>query len=113
MINSIPNQRQYPRRAVFIIAEYKLKEGTYRNLIKNICADGLFVRTWRKFVAEESIVLKFPLFQFDKTIQVSGKVVRNDHDGFAVTFDEPIQGLICKDGHLPEIVHESDRSPLK
>ncbi len=60
-------------------------------------------------MAGESIVLKFPLFQFDNTIQVSGKVVRNDQDGFAVTFDEPIDGLICKEGHLPEIVHEDDR----
>ena len=103
------NRRQYPRRNAFIIAEYTLKEGTYRDFIENISADGLFVRTWRKFVAEESIVLRFPLFQFDNTIQVYGKVVRNDHDGFAVTFNEPIQGLICNDGHLPEIVHETER----
>ena len=109
MMNRIPNNRHYPRRSAFIIAEYKLKEGTYRDFIKNISADGLFIRTWRKFVAGESIVLKFSLFQFDNTIQVYGKVVRNDQDGFAVTFDEPIDGLICKDGHLPEIVHEGDR----
>ncbi|MDX2490940.1 MAG: PilZ domain-containing protein [Desulfosarcina sp.] len=108
-MNRIPDNRQYPRRSAFIIAEYKLKEGAYRDFIKNISADGLFVRTWRKFVAGESIVLKFPLFQFDNTIQVSGKVVRNDQDGFAVTFDEPIDGLICKEGHLPEIVNEGDR----
>jgi Tfp pilus assembly protein PilZ len=104
------NRRQYPRRTAFIIAEYTLKEGTYRDFIKNISADGLFVRTWRKFVAEESIVLKFPLFRFDQTIQVSGKVVRNEGDGFAVTFDEPIHGLICKEGQLPEIVHEGERN---
>lgn len=109
MMNRVSNNRHYPRRSAFIIAEYKLKEGTYRDFIKDISADGLFVRTWRKFVAGESIVLKFPLFQFDNTIQVSGKVVRNDQDGFAVTFDEPIDGLICKEGHLPEIVHEDDR----
>ena len=108
-MNPEPNQRQYPRRTAFIIAEYTIKEGTHRDFIKNISADGLFVRTWRKFVAEQSIVLKFPLFQFDHTIQVYGKVVRNDHDGFAVTFDEPIKGLICKEGHLPEIVHEGNR----
>ena len=109
MMNRVPNNRHYPRRSAFIIAEYKLKEGPYRDFIKNISADGLFVRTWRKFMAGESIVLKFPLFQFDNTIQLSGKVVRNDQDGFAVTFDEPIDGLMCKEGHLPEIVHEDDR----
>lgn len=60
-------------------------------------------------MAGESIILKFPLFQLDGTIQVHAKVVRNDHDGFAVAFDEPIQGLIGKDGLLPQIVHESER----
>jgi hypothetical protein len=103
------NQRQFPRRAAFIIAEYTTDEGTFRDVIKNIGANGLFVRTWRKFVAEESIVLKFPLFSLDQIIQVSGKIVRNDRDGFAVAFDTPIQGLICKAGHLPEIVHAGER----
>ena len=107
-MRSKPNQRQFPRRAAFIIAEYKTDEGTFRDLIKDIGASGLFVKTWRKLVADESIVLKFPLFRLDQMIQVPGKVIRNDHDGFAVSFDSPIQGLICKDGHLPEIVHETD-----
>jgi len=72
-MTSIPNNRQYPRRTAFIIAEYTFKEGTFQDMIKDISADGLFVRTWRKFVAEESISLRFPLFQFDNNIQVSGK----------------------------------------
>jgi len=71
--------------------------------------DVLFVKTWRKFEYGTPIILKFPLFSFDKIIQVSGKVIRNDPNGFAVSFDKPIKGLICKKGHLPEIVHESDR----
>ena len=108
-MNSKTNQRQFPRRAAFIIAEYTTDEGTFRDIIKDIGANGLFVKTWRKIVAEEPIMLKFPLFSFDKIIQVSGKVVRNDQEGFAISFDKPIQGLICKDGHLPEIVHETDR----
>jgi len=32
-MNPIPNNRQYPRRTAFIIAEYTLKEGTYRDVI--------------------------------------------------------------------------------
>ena len=104
-----PNRQQRSRRTSYIIAEYTVKEGTHRDVIKNIGAGGLFIRTSRKIAEGQSIVLEFPLLRFDNTIQVSGKVVRNDHDGFAVTFDEPIQGLTCKDGHLPEIVHEADR----
>ena len=108
-MNPIPNQRQYPRRASYIIAEYLVKERTFRDVIKNIGAGGLFVRTSRRVAVGQPILLRFPLFQFANTIEVSGKVVRIDRNGFAVRFDEPIDGLICKEGHFPEIVHESDR----
>ena len=109
-MNPIPNQRQYPRRAAFIIAQYTVIEGTFRDIIKNIGAGGLFVRTDRRIAIGQPILIKFPLFQFDNTLQVPGRVVRRDPHGFAVTFNEPIHGLICKEGHFPEIVHESDRS---
>lgn len=111
-MNPIPEKRQHPRRAAFIIAEYKVEGKTHRDMIKNIGANGLFVKTWRKFTAEKPVELKFPLFDFDRIIRVTGTILRNDHDGFAVVFDKRIKGLICKDGHLPEIVHEGDR-PIK
>ena len=108
-MNPIPEKRQRPRRAAFIIAEYDVEGRTYRDVIKNIGADGLFIKTWRKIVAEKPITLKFPLLTFDHIIQTYGTIIRNDSSGFAVKFDEPIKGLICEDGHLPEIVHEGDR----
>lgn len=104
------DQRRYPRKAAFIIAEYTTTEGTFKDVVKNIGAEGLFVSTWRKFEYGQRISLKFPLFRLDRTMQVSGKVVRNHHDGFAVSFDKPIHGLMCQEGHLPEIVQESDRA---
>lgn len=106
-MNIPANRRLHPRRAAFIIAEYTIKEGTFRDVIKNISADGLFVTTWRSVVADQPILLRFPLFQLDHTIQVSGKVVRTERDGFAVAFDDPITGLTCKEGMLPEIVHQA------
>lgn len=104
-----PEQRQYPRHAAYIIAEYSVLEGTFREVIKNISAGGLSVRTNRKIAVGQPISIKFPLFQFDNILQVSGRVVRRDPNGFAVTFSEPIHGLLCKQGHFPEIVHEGDR----
>jgi hypothetical protein len=112
-MNPKPNQRQFPRRASYIIAEYTIKNRTHRDVIKYIGAGGLFVRTSRRVAVGQPIVIRFPLFRFDNTIQVSGKVVRLDRDGFAVSFDNPIDGLICKEGHFPEIVHEGDRSTEK
>ena len=43
-----PNNRQYPRRTAYIIAEYIVIEGSFRDIIKNIGAGGLFIRTDRK-----------------------------------------------------------------
>ncbi len=103
------NQRRFPRRAAFIIAEYTVKEGSYRDIIKNIGATGIFIGTWRRIAEGQAIDLKFPVFEFENLLQVSGVVARSDSKGFSVVFDQPIEGLICKVGHFPEIVHESDR----
>ena len=103
------NLRRYPRRAAFIIAEYTVREGVFREIIKNIGATGVFIRTWRRVAEGQPIELKFPVFEFENQLQVSGSVVRSTSKGFSVVFDRPIDGLICKEGHFPEIVHEGDR----
>ncbi|WP_319525708.1 PilZ domain-containing protein [uncultured Desulfosarcina sp.] len=106
----IPNRHEYPHRTAYIIAKYTVKEGTHRDVIKNIGAGGLFIKTSRKVSLGQAVALEFPLFQFDKIIKISGQVIRGDHDGFAVEFDKPLDGLDCKDGEFPEIVHESERA---
>ena len=103
-----PNNRQYPRRTAYIIVEYTVLEGCFRDIIKNIGAGGLFIRTDRKIAVGQPILTKFPLFNFDKTLQVSGRVVRRDPDGLAVTFTETVSGLICREGHFPEIFREDE-----
>ena len=103
------NQRQFPRRPAFIIAEYTVREGTFRDIIKNIGATGVFIGTWRKITEGQPIELRFPVFEFDEQLQIMGIVVRNSVKGFSVAFDEPIHGLICEERAFPEIVHESER----
>ena len=107
--NPSTNQRQTPRRTAFIIAEYTVREGVFRDIIKNIGTSGMFIGTQRSVAEGQTIQLKFPLFEFDHLVQIQGKVVRNTPSGFAVTFDEPIAGLTGKDGQFFEIVHEIDR----
>ncbi len=104
-----PEQRQYPRRTSYIIAEYTVLEGTFRDIIKNIGAGGIFIKTIRKVAIGQPIKVKFPLYNFDQIFESAGRVVRRDPDGIAVTFNELIEGLICKEGHFPEIVYEGDR----
>jgi hypothetical protein len=107
--HSTQNQRRFPRRAAFIIANYSVREGDFRDIIKNIGATGVFISTWRHIAEDQPIELHFPVFEFDNLYRVTGTVVRSDRKGFSVVFDQPIDGLICKEGHFPEIVHESDR----
>jgi len=103
------NQRRFPRRTAYIIAKYTVKEGTFRDIIKNISATGIFVRTSRTVAQGQPIDLEFPVFAFDNQIRVQGVVSRKSQKGFSVVFDQPIEGLVCKEGHFPEIVHEGNR----
>lgn len=111
MVGKLDNQgnRNHQRRTSYIVAEYKVKEGVFRDIIKNISAEGLFVSTKRPITANQEIELNFPLFQFDQFIQARGRIIRCTSNGFAVVFNEPIEGLICKKGEFPQIVHEIDR----
>lgn len=104
------DRRQYPRQVSYIVAEYTVKEGTFRDIIKNISAGGLFVWTQKHIAVGQSIMLEFPLFQFENVIQVSGTVVRSDAKGFGVEFNKPIEELTGSKGRVPKIVHEANRS---
>jgi Tfp pilus assembly protein PilZ len=103
------DRRQYPRQVSYIVTEYTVKEGTFRDIIKNISAGGLFVWTQKHVAVGQSIVLEFPLFQFEHVIQVSGTVVRSDAKGFGVKFNEPIEELTGSRGRVAKIVHEANR----
>jgi Tfp pilus assembly protein PilZ len=107
--NHNPNDRGHNRRTSYIIVEYRVKEGVFRDILKNIGARGLFVNTTRSIAAQQSIELKFPLFEFDHHIEVKGTVVRTSPTGFAVELDQPIEGMIAQSGQMPDIVHEIDR----
>ena len=103
------NRRRNPRRASYIIAEYTVREGVFRDIVKSIGADGIFINTRRTIAINQAAKLSFPIFDFNHQISVQGKVVRSTPNGFAVEFDTPIKGLIRKNGQLPDIVHEIDR----
>lgn len=101
--------RRDSRRTAYIIAEYTVKEGVFRDIIKNIGPNGIFIRTERTIDEGQEIILKFPLFTFDHQIEVKGRVTRSGPHGFAVALGEPLEGLIRPDGRISDIVHEIDR----
>jgi hypothetical protein len=104
------NRRKHDRRSAFIIVEYTVKEGTFRDILKSIGPNGLFISTTRTVAPGQVISLRFPLFSFDELTNVTGSVVRSGFQGFAVELDQPIEELKdCADA-LSKIVHETDRN---
>ena len=109
-MNAVPNRRQYPRHTALFSIKYTVKRGAFRDLIINIGAGGVFVRTRRTINQGQPINLQFPILAFKRMLSVMGIVVRSNSRGFAVMFDEPLEEKIYKEGQFPEIVHEVNRS---
>jgi Tfp pilus assembly protein PilZ len=108
-MKSMPNRRRHSRRTALFSAKYTSKEGTYRDLIKDIGVGGAFVCTRQKINRGRTINLQLPIFAFGKRLSLMGAVVRCNANGFAVMFDEPIdeklfnqgdRGLKCAEGSL-------------
>ena len=108
-IESDQERRKHGRRACYIIANYEIRDGAYRDIIRNIGAGGLFINTHRPFEVGQEITLSFPLFNFDESMELKCKITRTTPSGFAVEFEEGIIELELKNGEFPDIVHELER----
>jgi hypothetical protein len=92
-----PDLRRHPRRKALFSAKYTVKSGTFRDLIGNVSAGGIYIYTRRKIKNGQKISLRFPIIAFDRRTSIVGTVVRSQDRGFAVMFDNPIEERIPKD----------------
>ena len=90
------NRRKYPRHLALFSAKYIVKSGTFRDLIGNVSAGGIFIHTRRAVENGQRITLRFPIIAFDQRPSLFGTVVRSQAKGFAVMFDRPIEERIPK-----------------
>lgn len=109
-MNSVAHRRQYPRYTALFSTKYAVKEGMFRDLIRNISAEGVFVSTRRKILQGRPINIQFPIFVFEKRLSIMGTVVRCDSKGFAVRFNEALEVKMLKGGRFPRSVNEGSRS---
>ena len=65
-MNTNSEKREYERKNGLIIAEYTTPDGNANGLIRNISAGGLFIRTAKKPLAGQSIILRFPFLSLKK-----------------------------------------------
>jgi PilZ domain len=101
-MNPEPNRRQYLRHPAQFSAKYTVRQGTFRDLVRDICASGLFVSSRRKIEQGQPIEFQFPVFAFKRRLRVMGKVVRCHPSGFAVVFDQPIDAGIFETARFQE-----------
>ena len=92
------NRRRHRRHPALFSAKYTAKEGTYRDLIKDIGVGGVFVATRQKIDKGRPVNLQLPILAFGKRLSLMGKVVRCNAEGFAVMFDEPFNEKLFNEG---------------
>lgn len=108
-MKTIANRRRYPRHIALFSAKYTVKSGTYRDLVRNVSAGGIYIMTRQTIQDGQRISLRFPVLAFDKKPSVTGTVIRSQHRGFAVMFDHPVDEKICQDGQSPHVEIEQDQ----
>jgi hypothetical protein len=84
------DRRQHPRHPTPLIVKYTVQSGTFRDLLRNVSAGGAYINTWRDIPSGQPINLRFPLHSFDYRLVTRGIVIRSQHSGFAVKFNNPI-----------------------
>jgi len=98
LLSSIENRkrtfRNHPRLEASIPANYVIEEKNYKDFIKNISAGGVFITTSKAQYVGHEVSLEFRLVGHEKPIRVFGKIVRSDHNGFAVEFYEKVEELL-------------------
>lgn len=102
------NRRQHPRRPARFSVKYTVQSGTYRDLVSNVSAGGVYIETRRKILSEQKISLQFPVFALKSRPSLLGIVVRSHDEGFAVMFDKPFVNRFCPDDHFSEDDPEKD-----
>ena len=86
--------RDHPRLESSIPANYIIEDKTYKDFIKNISAGGVFIATNKSQYVDHEVSLYFRLSGYEKPIKVFGRIVRSDHNGFAVKFYEKVEELL-------------------
>lgn len=110
-MNTVAHRRQYPRYAAVFSTKYTLKEGTFRDLVHDIGAGGIYISSRRPIPLGRRINIQIPVCAFGRRLSIMGDVVRCNADGFAVMFEDDIDIRIFKDGRFPANAESEPANP--
>ncbi|MBW2011491.1 MAG: PilZ domain-containing protein [Deltaproteobacteria bacterium] len=93
--------RQSYRKNFFMIIDYNVEGQYFRDFIQDINEGGLFIETYQKFSAGQSILMSFMSPEFVKPFKIGGEIVHVRPYGFGVKFkienqvqEEAIKNLV-------------------
>lgn len=78
--------RKHERKPFFSTLDYSTESGSYRDFVKDISIEGVFIETSIPFSVGELISMTFLLPEHEKKIKIHGEIVRIDEQGIGVQF---------------------------
>ena len=87
------DKRRHPRQDIFITTDFADDKRVYRETIRNISLDGLFIETGMPLLMNQELTLTFSLPDSEIPVKVKGKIARIDSKGVGVTLYDKIPGI--------------------
>jgi Tfp pilus assembly protein PilZ len=78
--------RKHERKPFLSTLDYSTESGSYRDFVKDISIEGVFIETSIPFSVGELISMTFLLPEHEKKIKIHGEIVRIDEQGIGVQF---------------------------
>ncbi len=78
--------RKHERKPFLSTLDYSTESGSYRDFVKDISVEGVFIETNIPFSVGEGISMTFLLPEHEKKIKIHGEIVRIDEQGIGVQF---------------------------
>jgi len=79
-------KREHGRKSFLETVDYTTASGTYRDFIKDISDEGVFIETRKPFSVGEEISMTFLLSGHEKRLKIQGEIVRIEEQGIGVKF---------------------------
>lgn len=87
----VEDNREYPRVDCDFEALYSDNSRLAHGMAKNISAKGVFIDPAGPFPVGQDVIISMPHPSGDEHIKIRGKIVRQDEEGMAVEFEQPVQ----------------------
>jgi Tfp pilus assembly protein PilZ len=82
-------RRGFDRLLCHLLVDYTVADLAYRDFIRDIGCDGMFIQTRRKFGVGLRILIVLSALGLG-SIKASGKIIRMSREGIGVKFDTPL-----------------------